>query len=199
MLGGGRGARLRMAIDRPSRLSLAPVIVVLVLLPAQDRAAQPTGIRPASISGVYKVKATSALADGAALASENILEIVPTGLTAVYFRVHLDNEVGVCGLSGIAHAYGSEFVYREHSDRPGYGATDCVLRISKSGSSVQLSDGDDSCKNYCGARESLADVAFPNARRRPIRYLPRLQRSLQFRAAVAEDKLVGDGTYLRIR
>ncbi len=142
---------------------------------------------PASLAGVYKTRFKNGLVTGESYQSEDILEIVPTGPRAAYVRTHLDFYNGhQCGIYGIAHLEGADLVYREPAAKQ-IGDRRCVLHVTQKGAKVVLSDEGGSCMGYCGARGSLSDDSFPVSSRRPIRYMPRLKGSQEFKEALAED------------
>ena len=119
---------------------------------------------------------------------EDIVEIVPIAPRAAYVRVHLDYDNGhMCAIYGVARAEGAALVYRD--PRPAfreYGR--CVLTIRRAGKSLSIDDGElTRCSpGYCGVRGTLSGVTLPYASKRPIRYMPRLKASREYRNALAE-------------
>lgn len=167
--------------------ALAAAAVLLVVDAA--RSAAPPALDPKALAGVYKRQFENGDVSGRKYASEDILEIVPTGPDAAYFREHLEFFNGhICAINGIAHRAGDELIYRSREPPPAYaGAPACVMHIRREGQTVFAGDMDGGCAAYCGARGSLKNSAFPLKARRPIRYAARLRASRQFRAALAED------------
>ena len=121
-----------------------------------------------------------------------IAEIVPVAPRAAYVRVALDYFNGhSCDISGVAKAEGDALVYRDPDTSMAYpesSSKQCVLTVRRVGKSLRIDDGDESCHSYCGARGTLSNVSLPYASKRPIRYLDRLKRSAEYRAAITEWK-----------
>ncbi|HVT61136.1 MAG TPA: hypothetical protein VHR45_22420 [Thermoanaerobaculia bacterium] len=138
------------------------------------------------IQGVYKKRFANALADGTGLTSEDILEIVPIGQAALYFRVHLEFYNGhVCNQHGIARfTRAGRFVFHAR-DEPLPGHRRCRLQIAVTGDEIQILDPESSCKDNCGMRGSFDRAAFPRSALEPIGYLDRLKRSKEYQESVA--------------
>jgi len=164
------------------RLTLALVAAAMLLL-AADR----PGTDPAqSLAGRYFAQFPDGLITGEKYTGENIVEVVPVAQGAAYVRVHLDYYNGhTCGIYGVATARADALVYRDL--KANYeSATGCVLTVRRSGKSLSIDDGGGTCSSYCGARGTFSDVKLPDKSKRPIRYLPRLKQSSEYREALAE-------------
>lgn len=142
---------------------------------------------PNSIAGVYKYQFKNGTVDGGKYQSENILEIVPYGADAIYFRTSLDFYNGhVCGLSGIAHPADQGFIFEEKEDH-----CEFTLQVDDDGK-ITFHDKDMQCKqSSCGMRGAYEGITFKPSQKRPIRYMARLKQSREYRAAVIHDT---DGT-----
>jgi hypothetical protein len=152
-----------------------------------------------AIAGVYKHRFTNAIitpgkqpmqAD-TSYQAEDVLEIVPYGKRHIYFRTRLSFYNGhSCGLSGMAVEDGGKFIYRDRAPAID-GGPPCTLTLTPSADAISLTDrltpdSHATCRAYCGQRGSLSAVSFKASARRPIRYLPRLLGSRQYKQAVAE-------------
>ncbi len=62
----------------------------------------------------------------------------------------------------------------------------CRLTIRVDGSWLMLDDPGEGCHSARGVRASFNESVFSRGARRPIRYLPGLMRSPEFRQALAE-------------
>lgn len=118
---------------------------------------------------------------------EDIVEIAPIAPRTAYVRAHLDYANGhYCAIHGIARAEGQALVYRD--PRPPLGSRgSCILTIRRSGASLSIDDGPKhGCGGYCGVRGSLNNVKIAFSSKRPIRYMPRIEASREYRNAIAE-------------
>ena len=140
------------------------------------------------LAGRYAHHFTNAMQDGERYASDDVVEIVPIAPRAAYVRAHIEFTNGhYCAIYGVARAEGDALVYRD--PRPAvrdHGR--CVLTVRRAGKSLSIDDGAHaSCwPGNCGVRGSLTGVKLPYASKRPIRYLPRLKASREYRSALAE-------------
>ncbi len=169
----------------------------------EKAAAEPPKSNPAatrlisSLEGVYKRQFKSGLVTGdgrpdEVVAAEDVVELVRHDDQSLYFRAQLQFYNGhSCGVYGIARyepANGGAFVYRAREPAVA-GSPACTLSIAPTATHVVLSDapnGTPTCQDFCGARGSLRDYRIERARKRTIRYLPRLKASRQYQEAVAE-------------
>lgn len=136
-----------------------------------------------SLAGRYFKRFPNALVSGEEYMSENIVEIVPVAPRAAYVRLELQFFNGhICSLYGVAEADRGGLVYTEPGAET-QGEERCRLRIEHKGGELRWDDGG-SCKGYCGARGSFSGDGLPWASRRPIRYLPKLKASRQYRQAI---------------
>lgn len=159
---------------------LASILAALALMAAAGPADPAT-----LLAGRYYKQFPNALASGEKYTGENIVEIVPVAPRAAYIRLKLDFFNGhQCQLHGIATAQGDALAYREVADPSG--PRRCGLTIKRQGATLAWDDQGGSCSAYCGARGSLSNGAISFASKRPIRYLPRLKASSEFRNAMIE-------------
>lgn len=156
-------------------------LLALPLLLAVGPAADPVQ----DLAGRYYRQFPNGTMAGDKYTGQDIVEIVPVTPRAAYVRLSLDFFNGhVCGIYGIARVEGDALVYRDPRD-PGEGGKPCLLTIRRKGAKLGWSDGEGSCKDYCGMRGTL-NGELPFASKRPIRYLPKLKASRQYREAIEE-------------
>lgn len=122
---------------------------------------------------------------------DDVLEIVPYGDKAAYFRVSIVRDNGhTCKLYGIADQQGDNLTYKQDK---------CILSISYSNNgSVTLHDADFECKYIsCGMRASYDDLTFSSDKKKQIKYLMRLKKSPEYRAAIRsyEEKIPIDSAF----
>jgi hypothetical protein len=122
---------------------------------------------------------------------EDVVEIARHDRTHLYVRADLHFFNGhVCGISGIASYEGGGFVYRNPDPDSGADGRPCTLRVSATKTKLVLDDRVDgseaTCASFCGARGSLSGFEIELSRRRPIRYLPRLKASSEYKLAVEQ-------------
>lgn len=144
-------------------------------------------VDPATLlAGRYYAQFANALVSGEKYTGQNIVEIVPVAPRAAYVRLNLDFFNGhKCGIYGIATAQGDALVYRDPSE-PSPGERRCTLSIKREGTKLTWDDDGGTCAAYCGARGTLSNSSIAYASKRPIRYLPRLRTSSQYRDALTE-------------
>ncbi len=135
-----------------------------------------------SVAGVYKARFPNALADGSKFTSEDVLEVVKVSPARAYVRAHLEFYNGhICSTAAVFHAEGDSLVWRNRIDKN----TTCELSLTFSGGKVTFHDKDDVCREEdCGMRGRFEGASFPTAGRRPIRYMPRLLASQEYRDAM---------------
>jgi hypothetical protein len=96
------------------------------------------------------------------------LEIVARDRTHAVFDIDLNFYNGhECSLGGEATLEGHVLVYRDTAP-PLAGEPPCLLRIWREGARIRWSDGENSCKGYCGARGSFMDGSMAWSSRRPM-------------------------------
>jgi hypothetical protein len=160
-------------------------VVVLLALAGSPALAEGETSLP-SWEGVYKYRFANAFVGGEKYESENILEIVSIEDAKAYVRARLEFANGhFCSFFGIGRLEADEFIYRA---RAGSAMGDnCVWSLERTHEEITIHDAGGHCaRASCGARGMYQDIAFPAASRRPIRYMPRLKASEQFRRALAE-------------
>jgi hypothetical protein len=116
--------------------------------------------------------------------SDDVVELVPVGPTATYFRISLQYmNSHECDVSGVARMSGGMLVYAGPTPVTG---SICKLTISRKGNNLSIDDADGTCSYYCGARGTLSRITLPLAsyRHRPITYLPLLRSSEQYARAL---------------
>lgn len=125
--------------------------------------------------------------------SEDIVEIVPYDATHLYVRAELQFYNGhSCSIAGMAGYEQGRFVY--HDPEKAYdGGAPCTLAVAASKEGITLTDrlapgGGASCRSHCGARGSFSDYTMARGKRRPIRYLERLQKSREYLKAIDDLK-----------
>lgn len=171
-------------------LMIASIIVVATAALAQNDAGA-TSHNPSvastirKIDGVHKSRFANSTVQQEKFQSEDILEIVPYGSDAIYFRVHLEFYNGhLCDLQGIAKYKDGAFLYHGPPDS---GPDICTLTITPGNKDITLDDIGGNCRAAtCGARGGYHGVGFARSSRRTIRYMKRLLASKEYAAAVAE-------------
>jgi hypothetical protein len=170
-------------------LAVLSLLHACLVLAAVDAAPPDADRLITSLEGVYKRRFKSAMVTGPgqpdeSYQAEDVIELVRHDRDHLYFRASLQFYNGhSCGLYGIAGFEGGRLVYRTRE--PG---ETCTLSISATATDLVLTDavgeGPSTCTAFCGARGSFRDYRIPLAKRRPIRYLPRLKASRQYKEAV---------------
>jgi len=168
-------------------MRLALILAAALSLPAQAA--------DTSIEGVYKVRFKSGYVvpgqPDAVIAAEDVLELVRVDDSHLYVRAALRFYNGhTCSFHGVAAAENGAFVYRNADvglfpDRP------CVLTVSAAAGKLHLTDrptpdSASTCSALCGARGSLGNYSIALSKKAPIRYLPRLTASREYKEAIAE-------------
>lgn len=155
-------------------------LIALPLLLAAGPATDPVQ----TLAGRYYRQFPNSTVQGESYTGEDIVEIVPVTPRAAYVRLSLDFFNGhICGIYGVATVEGDALVYHDPRD-PEQAGPPCTLTLRRTGDKIAWNDAG-SCRSYCGARGSL-NGDLPFARKRPIRYLPRLKASRQYREAIEE-------------
>lgn len=72
-----------------------------------------------------------------------------------------------CSIGGMAELDGRQLVFRD-SEMQGFDGASCELRIWRDGARLRWTDGEGSCRGYCGARGGLSDGEMRWSSRRPI-------------------------------
>jgi hypothetical protein len=171
-----------------------PLLAALLLLPVAAKAQQPPDLDAAA--GVYKHRFANADVQGDKYTSEDVFELVRLSPKTAYFRIHGEFYNGhECNISGIADLMPDALTYFGPLD---YDKTPCVLKFTAVAKGLRLEDVGGACRTMdCGERggfDSGADVSYPFAARRPIRYMPRLLASREYKQAVAEHEAHAVGT-----
>ena len=140
-----------------------------------------------ALAGRYSHGFENGLIGGTRYRSEDIAEIVAVDSTHAYVRFELAFYNGhSCSLAGIAERQGDALVYRGPPDDAYVHGQPCTLTIRRRGAALVWDDADGTCRASCGARGSFINGDLPWASKRPIRYLPMLRRSVEYRDALAE-------------
>jgi len=163
-----------------------PLLAALLLLPVAAKAQQAPDLDHAA--GVYKHRFANGDVSGDHYTSEDIFELVKVTAKTAYFRIHGEFYNGhECNISGMADLMPDALTYFGPLN---FDKTPCVLKFTATAKGLRVQDVGDACRMMdCGERGSFdsgADVAYPFAWRRPIRYMPRLLASTEYKAAVAE-------------
>ena len=140
------------------------------------------------VAGVYKHHFKNGLVGGDTYQSEDVFELVNTAPNQAYFRIETQFFNGhSCSLYGLALLEPTALVYhgsKDYEDKP------CELRFTTNAKGIIENDVGGHCRaQFCGARGAFgegADVTYPFAWKRPIRYMKRLLASAQYNEAVAE-------------
>lgn len=144
---------------------------------------------PQAWAGVWRHRFANGLVSGETYTSENVLEVVPVAPDAAYVRLRLEFYNGhQCAIAGVARATPAGLVYTTPTD-----AGVCRLTLAPARGGIRLyEDENGACRQEtCGARGGYGyrsgDPApeFTGASRRPIRYMPRLLASPEYKAALA--------------
>jgi hypothetical protein len=179
------------------RIGAAAMGLVLLALPAG--AAPPLDID--SVAGLFDQSHAIPAEDAARKPVDDVLEIVKLAPDRAYVRVRLwfDQE-HVCTVARIARVEGQSLVYRvkaqsrrtydTYSRRMIYVPAECVLTLTPGGGKLVFGDKYRICENSldagCGIKGTWRNAAFDLQRRRPIRYMPRLLASPEYKAALEE-------------
>ncbi|WP_419808816.1 hypothetical protein [Sphingomonas sp.] len=140
-----------------------------------------------ALAGRYGRGFANGMVDGSHYRSENIAEIVPVDAAHAYLRFDLQFYNGhSCGLAGIATRRGDALVYTGRPEDGWIDGRPCTLTVRRQGTTLVWDDANGTCKAECGARGSFSNGALPWSSKRPIRYLARLKRSVEYREAIAE-------------
>jgi hypothetical protein len=167
-----------------TRVLLVAGVLALAVGDAETKADRLIG----NVEGVYKKRFKSGVVNPGqpddVIDVEDVIELVRHDRTHLYFRARLNFYNGhTCGLWGIASYQDERFVFR--SSEPGEA---CTLWIGVNGKQLTLTDatgdGPSTCHSYCGARGSFRDYTVGMDKRRPIKYLPRLKASREYKEAV---------------
>ena len=161
-------------------------IKALALLPFLLAATKSTLDPSEALAGRYYRQFPNGNVDGDKYTGEDIVEIVPVASGAAYVRIQLDFFNGhQCNIYGIARSENDALVYRDPS--PTYDGRPCALTVKRAGRSLSIDDEEGTCHySHCGARGSFSGVELPYSSKRPIRYMPRLKASDQYRLALDE-------------
>ena len=144
-----------------------------------------------SIEGVYWNAHTVRSVNHGDETVEDLVEIVVYDPTHLFFRIKTRFDIGhSCSIHGIATLGHGAFVYRSRQlplDNP----RPCTLRIEATPDELRISDrlesnGPSTCREFCGVRGDLSDVAISRMHRRAIQDSAALKNSTEFAEAVAE-------------
>lgn len=163
---------------------IAAFALTPLLLAAGPSASDPVR----ALAGRYSWHFRNGLVDGSSYWSDDVLEVVPVDATHAYIRAATQFYNGhSCSLAGVGAAEGDAIVYRDPAPADAYYPR-CVLTVRHAGDKLSFDDSDGGCKKYCGARGGFHNASLPWASKRPIRYMPRLKGSAEYRAAITEWK-----------
>ena len=146
----------------------ARFLALLALLVGGTAIGAGAGVTAYDLAGRYTQRTRNGNVDGDRYMTTDVVAIVAADRRTAYFDVNLAFFNGhSCSLSGIATLEGRALVYREAVSRAQGGGT-CTLRIWRDGARLRWTDGEDSCRAYCGARGSLTNGSMAWSSRRPI-------------------------------
>ena len=173
-------------------MKLLPLLA-LAVLPATAFAAAPDLDQAA---GVYKHHFANGDVQGDKYTSEDVFELVKLSPKTAYFRIHSEFFNGhVCDIWGVADLMPDALTYFGPLD---YDKQPCVLKFTANAKGLKVDDVAGACRTMnCGERGGFStsdDVSYPFVARRPIRYMPRLLASKEYKQAVAEHEAHAVGT-----
>ena len=176
------------------------LLLALALLPATAFADPPTLVGAAPdldrAAGVYKHDFANGDVSGDHYKSEDVFELVKLTPKTAYFRIHSEFYNGhVCDIWGVADLMPDALTYFGPLN---FQKQPCVLKFTADARGLHVNDVDGACRaEDCGERGGFgsgSDVSYPFAARRPIRYMPRLVASTQYKSAAAEHEAHAVGT-----
>ncbi len=172
-----------------SRSSLFAVLLSLSAPPAWNNAHAAEKLVD-RIEGVYKLRSTHSTIDGGAFQSQDTLELVKLSPSKMYFRLslHFFNR-HYCSLHGVARqASDTTLVYEAYRNPQTAGNNpQCRLTLHAADHTISFSDEDEGCRrNSCSVRGSYTGKSFPLFRRKTIRYMDKVVKSQQYKAALKE-------------
>lgn len=120
------------------------------------------------LAGRYTHSFPNGDVSGARYTTTDVVLIVATSTTRAYVDLQLNFFNGhQCSIGGIAALEGRQLVYRDPQMR-GFDGTPCELRLWRDGARLRWTDGEGSCRGYCGARGGLSDGEIRWSSRRAI-------------------------------
>jgi hypothetical protein len=180
------GLSLACGSSEPRKVAeLPPALVDTPSVP------QTTPALGGSIEGVYSNAHTVRSVDNVDEAVEDVVEIVVYDPTHVFFRIATHFDIGhSCGVHGIATLEHGAFVYQSRQ-LPLSNTRPCTLKVEATVNELRISDrlephGESTCREYCGVRGDLSDVAISRMHRRAVQDTAALKSSTDFAEAVAE-------------
>ena len=140
---------------------------VLTLVAASAAVAQDaTGA--ADLAGRYTRAFQSGDNSGARYTVVNTAIIVATGPGTAFVELDLNFFNGhQCSIAGMATLEGGHLVHRD-AEMPNHEGVPCRLSLWRDGGRLRWTDGDGSCRAFCGARGSLTDGEMRWSSRRAI-------------------------------
>jgi hypothetical protein len=167
------------------------LLFMLMLIAGHAHAAATDAARTiAGLEGVYKRKFMNSYVHSTGdemYESEDIIEIVRYDDKRVYFRVDLAFiNAHSCSISGIAPYEKGKIVYSEPARE---GEKKCTFTLRPTKDAIRftdmVSDQSSSCHfSHCSMRGSLTSGSVPKKSRRPIRYMDRLKKSIEYEQAL---------------
>jgi len=143
----------------------APLLGLFLAGTALGAAAAPSAF---DLSGRYTYNFRNGDISGDRFTSTDSVIIVPIDRGRAYFDMQLNFFNGhECSIGGMATLEGGRLVYRDPQMR-GFDGAPCTLAIWRDGARLRWTDGEGSCKGYCGARGGLSDGEMRWSSRRPI-------------------------------
>ena len=146
----------------------ARFLVLLALLAGGTAVGAGAGITAYDLAGRFTHQTRNGNVDGDRYMTTDVLSIVAADRRTAYFDIDLAFFNGhSCSISGIATIENGALVYRE-ATRVAQGGETCTLRIWRDGARLRWTDGEGSCRAYCGARGSFNSGGMAWSSRRPI-------------------------------
>jgi hypothetical protein len=154
-------------------LSLRKALVAIAGLGclAAGAAAAPAAVRLDKWAGHYSQSFMSGLVDGSKFRATNEVEIRPVDAVSADVELNLSFFNGhMCWIEGRAMVEGSKLVLNQPELESREGQP-CRLEIWRDRTHLRWSDGDNTCKDACGARGTFSQGSVPLRSKRRLRVL----------------------------
>ena len=140
---------------------------VLLLVAASAALAQ-DATSAADLAGRYTHSFRNGDISGARFTSTDSVIVVATGPGEAYVELDLNFFNGhQCSIGGMASLEDGRLVHRD-AEMPNHDGVPCQLSLWRDGSRLRRTDGEGSCRAFCGARGSLTDGEMRWSSRRAI-------------------------------
>ena len=122
----------------------------------------------AELAGRYTHSFRNGDISGARFTSTDSVVVVATGPSAAYVALDLNFFNGhQCSIGGLASLEDGRLVHRD-AEMPNHDGVPCRLSLWRDGTRLRWTDGEGSCRAFCGARGSLTDGEMRWSSRRAI-------------------------------